>query len=275
MSPRKMKPNSICACGRKLCEAFLTVCGPRFCGGRFFSGKIMRTPLRSGPVSCMLYIRFDFYLVKEVGFLSLFFRYALGVLIGYALGCLNPAWLLARRMGVDIRGKGTGNPGASNVFALMGKRYGVLVAVFDIGKAMLAVWLSGILFPDLPLIREAAGAASVLGHMYPFYLHFRGGKGFASSLGMIGGLNLRFALCLGAVILLLIFITDYVVVGTVVTQISYPVYCLFTHQTMAALIVSVVSLIILYKHRQNYVRILNGTETGVRKAGRGDLRVKK
>ena len=207
--------------------------------------------------------------------MALFLRYALGVLLGYALGCLNPAWLLARRMGVDIRGKGTGNPGASNVFALMGKRYGVLVAVFDIGKAMLAVWLSGVLFPDLPLIREAAGAASVLGHMFPFYLRFRGGKGFASSLGMIGGLNLRFALCLGAVILLLMFLTDYVVIGTVVTQISYPVYCLITRQTMAALIVAVVSLIILWKHRTNYVKILNGTEPRIRGAARGDLRIKK
>lgn len=207
--------------------------------------------------------------------MSLFFRYALGVLIGYGLGCLNLAWFLARRMGVDIRGKGTGNPGASNVLALMGKKYGVLVGIHDIGKAMVAVLLCKKLFPDLPLIGETAGAACVLGHMYPFYLHFRGGKGFASSLGMIGGLNIRFALCLGAAIILLVIITDYIVVGTVITQISYPVYCLITHQNMAALIVSIVSLIILWKHRVNYVRILNGTEPGVRKASRGELRDKK
>ena len=204
-----------------------------------------------------------------------FLRYALGILIGYGLGCLNLAWFLSRRFGVDIRGKGSGNPGASNAMILMGWKFGVLVALHDIGKAALAVLLCSLLFPDLPLIRETAGVACVIGHMFPFYLHFKGGKGFAASLGMIAALNWRFALCLGAAILLLVWITDYIVVGTVVTQISYPVFCLCTRQYMAALIVSVASVIILYKHRENYVRIIKGTEIGFRKANRGDLREKK
>ena len=113
------------------------------------------------------------------------------VLLGYLLGCSNLAWFLAKARGVDIRGKGSGNPGASNAMILMGWKSGILVALHDIGKAALAVFLAQRLFPTLPLAGEAAGAACVLGHLYPFYLRFRGGKGFASYLGMTAMLNWR------------------------------------------------------------------------------------
>ena len=201
--------------------------------------------------------------------------YALCALIGYLLGCLNPSWFLARRKKVDFRHKGTGNLGASNAMILLGWKWGILVALLDIGKAVLAVWLCSRLFPDLPLGRVAAGGAAVLGHLYPFYLRFRGGKGFASCWGMILGLNWRFALALALLCALLILITDYMVVGTVTTAVSYPLYCLATHQLAAALILALVSALILWKHRENYVRLRNGTEIGLRRAHRGELRVKK
>lgn len=199
--------------------------------------------------------------------------YVLTAVIGYLIGSSNMAYYLAKAKGLDIHQTGTGNPGASNVMMLLGWKAGILVGVHDVGKAILAVWLCGVLFPELALAREVAGVACVLGHLFPFYMGFRGGKGFASSYGMIVALNWRFALALGLALIVLVLITDYIVVGTVSTAIAYPVYCLFTQQYLAAFLVSVASVIILFKHKENYKRILNGTEVGLRKAHRGEMRV--
>ena len=204
-------------------------------------------------------------------------RYALYlsvVLLGYLLGCSNLAWFLAKAKGVDIRGKGSGNPGASNAMILMGWKAGILVGLHDIGKAALAVFLAKSLFPSLPLAGEVAGAACVLGHLFPFYLGFRGGKGFASYLGMTAMLNWRFALVIGLAIIVLVLITDYMVVGTMTTVVSFPVYNLLTRHFSAAALLAVISLFIIWKHRENFRRILDGTEIGLRKAHRGDLREK-
>lgn len=203
------------------------------------------------------------------------FLYGPIALVGYLVGCLNLAWFLARRRGLDIRKEGTGNPGASNAMMLLGWKIGILVGVHDIGKAVLVTLLARLLFPGLPLSGVVAGAACVLGHLFPFYLRFRGGKGFAATLGTIAALNWRFALVLGVAIVVLVLITDYIVVGTVTTVVSYPIYCLVTQQRIAAAILAVIGLIILYKHRGNFVRILKGTEVGLRRAHRGELRVDK
>ena len=120
--------------------------------------------------------------------------YSLVVLIGYLLGSLNLATLLAKLKGVDLRAGGSGNPGTANTVSLMGWKAGVLVGAHDIGKAILAVWLCMRLFPDLPYCGAVAGVACVLGHIFPFYMGFRGGKGFAAYLGMTAALNWRFAL---------------------------------------------------------------------------------
>ena len=201
--------------------------------------------------------------------------YLPAALLGYLLGCSTLAWFLAKAKGVDIRGKGSGNPGASNAMILMGWKAGILVALHDIGKAALAVFLAQSLFPSLPLAGETAGAACVLGHLYPFYLGFRGGKGFASYLGMTAVLNWRFALVIGLAIIVLVLITDYMVVGTMTTVVTFPVYTLLTRHFVAAALLALTSLFIIWKHRENFRRILDGTEIGLRKAHRGDLRENK
>ena len=201
--------------------------------------------------------------------------YPLIALIGYALGSSNMAFYLAKLKRVDLaHDGGTGNPGASNALILMGWRAGVLVGAHDIGKAVLAVWFVGVLFPGVPLCGVVAGVACVIGHMFPFYLHFRGGKGFAAYLGMTLALNWRFALGLLVVIAVLLLVTDYIVVGTMTTVISYPAYCAATHHYVMAALLCIASVIMIYKHCMNLVRIANGTEIGFRSAGRGDHRIK-
>lgn len=210
----------------------------------------------------------------SLDWINQFSVYPLIALIGYVIGTSNMAIYLAKLKGVDLaHAGGTGNPGASNALILMGWRAGVLVGAHDIGKAVLAVWLAGVLFPEIALSGAVAGVACVIGHMFPFYMHFRGGKGFAAYLGMTLALNWRFALGLLIAIALLVLVTDYIVVGTMTTVVSFPAYCAATRHYVMALLLCVASAVIIYKHRSNLVRIANGTEIGLRSAGRGDHRV--
>lgn len=199
--------------------------------------------------------------------------YLLTVALAYLIGSSNMAVYLARAKGVDLRGGGSGNPGTSNALILMGWKAGVLVGAHDIGKAVLAVVLAKHFLPTLPFIGAVAGVACVLGHIFPFYLRFRGGKGFAAYIGMTIALNWKFALVVVLAIVVVTLVTDYIVVGTVLTTVAVPTYLgLAQHSLPLALILLVATAVILIKHRENFVRILNGTEIGFRRANRGDDR---
>ena len=113
-------------------------------------------------------------------------RVVISALIGYLLGCISPSFLIGKRRGYDVRETGSKNAGASNTIIMAGKFAGVLVAVLDILKAAASWWIAAALFPELEFAGQIAGAACVLGHMFPVFLAFRGGKGFAC----LGGLAL-------------------------------------------------------------------------------------
>lgn len=194
------------------------------------------------------------------------------LLLAYLMGCSNMALYLSKYKGVDLRAAGSKNLGASNAMVLMGWGPGVIVAVHDIGKALLAVVLARHFGQGLPFIAAAAGVACVLGHMFPFFLRFRGGKGFASYLGMTLALNWKFALLVMVIVALVTFISDYIVVGTVTTVVLVPAYMAFTHGLYFSAILCIATAAILIKHRENYVRIYRGTEIGLRKANRGEHR---
>ena len=199
--------------------------------------------------------------------------YALAVLIGYLLGSCNLAVLLSRRRGVDVRASGSGNPGASNTLTLLGWKAGVLVALHDIGKGVLAVLLVKALFPALLYAPEAAGMACVLGHIFPFYLRFRGGKGFAAYLGMIAALDWRFVLIALLITAAVVLITDYIALATLSTAVAFPLYCAAAGRYSVAALLCVVCVVIFLKHRENLRRIWKGTEVGVRSASRGEHRL--
>lgn len=200
--------------------------------------------------------------------------YLLAIVTGYLLGCSNMAYYLAKLKKADLRGAGSGNLGASNATVLLGWRAGILTAVHDIGKAVLAVLVLKWLFPESELIGAVAGVACVLGHIFPFYLKFKGGKGFASYFGMTLALNWKLALCIAVAVVIVTFVTDYIVCGTLTTIITVPLYMGFTTSWLLAVILCVATVVILYKHRENYPRMLNGTELGLRSAIRGDNKIK-
>ena len=109
--------------------------------------------------------------------------YLIAAVLGYLLGTSNMALYLSKIKKVDPRSGGSGNLGASNAMILMGWKAGILVGIHDIAKAALCVFLAKYLFPELIHVGAVAGVACVVGHVFPFYLKFRGGKGFASYVG--------------------------------------------------------------------------------------------
>lgn len=203
-------------------------------------------------------------------------NYFLAVLIGYLLGCSNLAYYISRAKKKDIRAAGSGNLGASNATVLFGWKAGIAVALHDIGKASLAVLIAKWLFPELEYASAVAGVASVMGHIFPFYLKFKGGKGTASFWGMTLALNWKLALLAGVVIVLATLITDYIVVGTFSIIVLVPVCMgIVTQNLLTAAIVGLASVTIFWKHRENIGRILRREEIGLRSTIRGDNRMDK
>ena len=202
--------------------------------------------------------------------------YLLAILLGYLLGCSNLAYYISRAKKQDIRKFGTGNLGASNATVLFGWKAGVGVAIHDAGKALLAVLLANLLFPGLEYAGAAAGVAAVLGHNFPFYLNFKGGKGTASFVGLTLALNWKLALAVLVILVLATIITDYIVIGTFSIIVTVPAYMgLFVHNLVLMAIICIASFVIFFKHWENIGRLIRKEEIGLRSTMRGDKRLDK
>lgn len=193
--------------------------------------------------------------------------YATIAAAAYFLGCSNPAWVISKLKGVDMRSGGSGNLGTCNSVIMLGMRWGVIVCIYDMGKAALSVLLASWLLPELIFLPHIAGVACICGHIFPFYLKFRGGKGFASFLGMVLALDWRFAIVLFLIVVLVTVLTDHIVYATALAVLLAPLYLwLVADNLIAAAIVSIASAVILWKHRENFSRLKAGTEISLRQA---------
>ena len=183
------------------------------------------------------------------------------LLIGYLIGGINPAYMIAKHRGFDIRKHGSGNAGASNAVITMGKKVGLISALFDIIKAFFAVELANFLFPTTVLAGSVAGESCILGHIFPVFMRFRGGKGLACLGGVILAFNpLVFVIMLLSE-LLLVLIVDYICVVPITASIVFPVvYVWMSKDAIGAALFGVIALIMLFKHVENLQRIRNGTE---------------
>lgn len=200
--------------------------------------------------------------------------YIFAFLGAYLLGCSNMAEYLGRMKKINVRSSGTGNPGASNVIMLMGWGAGVLVMIHDIGKAVLAVGLARVCFPELAYADAVAGVACVIGHMFPFYMNFRGGKGVASYVGTAFMLNWKFTIIAALIAVVVSALTDVGAFGVTAFIIAVPVYMgIRNNSVVLAVILLAGSLLIAWKHKDNYTRLLKGDEFSFKKTSRGDYRV--
>lgn len=193
-------------------------------------------------------------------------------IFGYLLGGINPSYIIGRIRGFDIRKKGSGNAGASNAVITMGKAVGICSAIFDILKATAAFFLAPLIFKNLFLASELASVACVLGHMFPVYMKFRGGKGLACLGGLILALDWRMFLILLAIELVVCLWADYICIAPITASIMLPfLYGIFGSLGLdwllyadagwwGVVLMLVVTLSILSRHVQNIYRIATGTE---------------
>ncbi|MBR6682000.1 MAG: glycerol-3-phosphate 1-O-acyltransferase PlsY [Clostridia bacterium] len=182
-------------------------------------------------------------------------------LIGYLIGTFNPSFLFGKKKGVDIREKGSGNAGASNTLILFGKSAGLICALIDIFKAYVAISVTNALFPHYDHTFVLTAVCCVLGHIFPFYMKFKGGKGLATLGGMILRYNSRLFLLMLALEIVIALVTGYICFVPVTASIAFPfIYGFIEKDIFGTVILLVLSVVIIFKHRENFKRIKNGTE---------------
>jgi glycerol-3-phosphate acyltransferase PlsY len=182
------------------------------------------------------------------------------VTLAYLVGSVPFAFLLSRRRGIDLREVGSGNVGATNVLRTSGVRTAMIAMGLDVIKGALAVVMAQRLTGGLgaPM---AAGLASVLGHIYPVWLRFRGGKGVATAAGVFVVLTPMALGIASATFVLVVWMTRYISVGSVVGALTLAVVAVITDAPAVIEIGSVVAaLMILQRHRSNIRRVFAGTE---------------
>lgn len=191
----------------------------------------------------------------------------LSIIIGYLLGNIQASYLLAKAIKkVDILTLGFGNAGMSNAVESLGWKFGLLVGFIDVGKGILSVLLIKYLFkidfnPDGALLLYFNAYSVILGHIYPFHMNFKGGKGTAALIGVLIGLNPLYGLIGILIIIIVTLITDYVTIGTLALTLYVIGITIYFNMGMIPLLISISgSLLSLYYHLPNYRRILNHTE---------------
>lgn len=188
-------------------------------------------------------------------------KYLICILMGYLVGTINPSYIISKMKGFDIRKRGSGNAGASNAVIVLGRVVGVLCALFDIMKAAAIIWIAEAIFPELTFVFAVTGVSCIVGHVFPFYMKFRGGKGLACLGGTVLAYDWRVFLIMLAGEILVALFTNYICFVPVTAGFIFPVvYGIMRRDVWGALILSIAGLLIVYKHKENFKRIRNGTE---------------
>ncbi|MDH3329998.1 MAG: glycerol-3-phosphate 1-O-acyltransferase PlsY [Desulfobulbaceae bacterium] len=191
------------------------------------------------------------------------------ILISYLIGAIPFGLLLSMGSGVDIRSAGSRNIGATNVGRLLGKKLGIMTLLADIAKGFLPMYIAGHLLSDIPdrnIMIGLCGAATVMGHMFPVYLGFKGGKGVATGLGVFLYLAPSAVLFCIAVFAATLAASGFVSLASLLGSLSVlPVLWYLQEADWKNILAFFVVLMIWIKHYQNIGRLLNGTEKSWRK----------
>lgn len=205
--------------------------------------------------------------------------YIIVAVIAYLIGSINFSIILSKKMaGFDIREKGSGNAGTTNMLRAVGKKAAVITLICDILKGVVAILiavLAGKIVKNLDnaLLVQLAGIFVIIGHTFPVFFKFKGGKGIATSLGVLLMTNWQIGLICLVFALVLIALTKMVSVGSIAAGILFPVLVAFIDQNYIVptsnsnwsyLVFSIIiALLVIFNHRANVQRILNGTENKI------------
>ena len=186
------------------------------------------------------------------------------ILLGYALGSIPFGLLLTRFAGLgDVRAIGSGNIGATNVLRTGNKGLAAATLLFDALKGAAAVLIVHALWPDMVQLMPLAALAAFLGHLYPIWLRFKGGKGVATLIGVVAVLLWQAALAVVAVWVLALLVTRYSSVGGMAAAVTAPVAAFFLERLDLAILFAGFALLVLWKHRANIGRLFRGAEPRV------------
>lgn len=198
------------------------------------------------------------------------------LVIGYVFGLFQTAYIYGKLHGIDIRNYGSGNAGTTNTLRVLGTKAGILVLFGDIAKCILAVVAANLIFgkthPEMIyLLKIYAAAGAILGHNFPFYLKFKGGKGIAATAGMILSFHPYFIPVAVVLFFGVFFTTHYVSLGSLLFYTGFLIEMIVLgqmgvfHMSQPLLIelylvTAVLTVMAYYKHKENIKRLLNGTE---------------
>jgi glycerol-3-phosphate acyltransferase PlsY len=196
------------------------------------------------------------------------------VLIAYMLGSIPTAYWVGKRFyKIDIREHGSKNAGATNTFRVLGKRAGIPVLIIDVLKGFIAVKVGGTwseYYPNSnPLVnyKIVLGIAVVLGHIFPLFAHFRGGKGVATLFGVIIAMHWQAACSSAAIFMIVFLISKYVSLGSMISAVVYPfiIVWVFKSETPSMIYFSlVIAIVVLFTHQKNIERLVKGEENKMR-----------
>jgi len=195
----------------------------------------------------------------------------LSALIGYALGSISFSVIFSKKIaGFDLREKGSGNAGSTNALRTAGKKVAALTLVCDILKGIVAILLSILIgnifkYENVAVLVQIAAVAAIIGHTFPVFFGFKGGKGVATSLGVLLLVNWKIGLICLIFALVLMAITKIVSIGSIAAAILFPILVLFINDSFIVegnyIIFSIIlALIVIFNHRSNIKKLANGTE---------------
>ena len=191
--------------------------------------------------------------------------YLIIIIIAYLLGNISTSYIVAKKLaGVDIRTQGSGNAGSTNVLRTLGKKAGAFTFAGDVLKGFIAVWMAKIiayvLHIDVTICAYLAVVAVVLGHNYPVFLGFKGGKGVATSLGSMLAMNPVTALTFLGFFIIIVALTKYVSLGSILGIGLSPILMIINHNLKGVWVTLFLTISVAYTHKENIKRLLNGTE---------------
>lgn len=188
-------------------------------------------------------------------------KYIFAALISYFICSLNPAYIIGKIKGFDVRKSGSGNAGGSNAVITMGGAIGAACIVFDILKSYFAVFIGGVLFGKTPLLFAVSAVFTVIGHCFPFYMGFKGGKGLACLGGAVLCFDPIVFLILLGIEAVIAFSSGYICLVSITAPYLFAIaFGILTKDIFAAAVLLVIAVIMTLKHIVNIKRIKDGTE---------------